>query len=126
MGFIHRNTAKKTKHAGYSFASKLEANTFDLLKLRERAGEIRGIQVQDTIKLSAAGIIYKPDFHYYNVMEGCDEWAEAKGLETAEWRIKRKLWQFYGPGPLLIYMAPSRWSTVPVLKETIIPKGVAA
>lgn len=120
MSLIHRTNKKKTEFAGYSFASKLEANTFGILRLRESAKEIRDIQVQDTIYLSEAKITYKPDFKYFDIASNDYEWAEAKGIETPEWRIKRRLWMAYGPGKLHIYMA-KKFSTIPFLKETLIP-----
>lgn len=118
----HKYGSKKVDHAGYSFASKLEAALFDLLKLRERAGEIAEIQVQDTIRLTKAEIIYKPDFRFVVVATGLPEWAEAKGLETPEWRIKRRLWLAYGPGPLHVYKgAYNRIKH----SETLVPKEAA-
>jgi len=30
-------------------------------------------------------------------------WIEFKGFETPLWRLKRRLWMFYGPGPLHVY-----------------------
>lgn len=94
---------EKVSHAGYSFDSKLEAALFDQLKLRERAGEISEIQAQDTIYLTAARIMYKPDFKYLNNATGEHEWAESKGFETTDYRIKRRLWMKYGPGVLHVY-----------------------
>lgn len=111
---------KKVDHAGYRFDSKLEAALFDELKLRERAGEISEIQAQDTVYLTLARIMYKPDFKFMNNSSGEYEWAEAKGFETTDYRIKRRLWQWYGPGKLYVYHGShSRL----MLKETIIPKG---
>lgn len=109
---------KRVSHAGYSFASKLEAEVFDLLKLREKAGEIRDVKCQVQVYLTDAKIVYKPDFKFFNIGKDRDEWGEAKGLETPEWRIKRKLWLHYGPGPLLVY---KRNGTI-FLAEEIIPK----
>lgn len=113
---------KKVDHAGYRFDSKLEAALFDHLKLRERAGEIKDIQAQDTIYLTAARIMYKPDFKYRNLATGEDEWAEAKGFETTDYRIKRRLWIHYGPGKLHVFNGSHAHLR---LKETIIPKGAA-
>lgn len=128
MNWIRRNPKnkygrKKVDHAGYRFDSKLEAALFDQLKLRERAGEIKDIQAQDTIYLTAARIMYKPDFKYFDLASGEFEWAEAKGLETSDYRIKRRLWMHYGPGKLHVFKgAHSRL----IHSETIIPKGEAA
>jgi hypothetical protein len=59
--------AEKTGHAGYSFASKLEAAVFDYLKMLEAAGEVRDIQCQNTIYLTRARISYRADFKAYDI-----------------------------------------------------------
>lgn len=94
---------KKVEHAGYSFASKGEAGLFDELKLQEAAGEIRDIKVQDTVYLTLARILYKPDYTFIRCSTQEREWAEFKGFETSDWRIKLRLWHHYGPGILTIY-----------------------
>lgn len=111
----HKYGAEKTSHAGYSFASKGEARLFDELKLREAAGEISDIQVQDTFYLTAARIKYIADYSYTDCATGQRIAAEYKGFETPEWRIKRRLWEHYGPMSLVIYYATGR-------SETLIPK----
>ncbi len=95
--------AKRTKHAGYSFASKMEASRFTELELLKRAGEISEIQVQAQVVLTEASIIYKPDFKI-TYPDGHVEWEEVKGFETDAWKIKKRLWRFYGPGILKIFM----------------------
>lgn len=116
----HKYGATRVSHAGYSFASKLEASVFQMLTLMERAGEIADIQVQDTVYLTDARIQFIPDFKYKNLKTGEYEWAEAKGFERPEWKIKRKLWMYYGFGPLHIWKGT--WIK-PVLIETITPRG---
>lgn len=104
---------KKVELAGYSFASKAESDLFLHLKSMEQAGEITELKCQQTVYLSRARIIYKPDFSYFR--DGVKEYAEYKGFETSDWRIKRKLWMFYGPGVLYIYKGSCK------LYETIVP-----
>lgn len=104
---------------GYSFASKLEAAVYQLLKLRMKAGEIRTIQVQDHIYLTLARIGYVPDFKC-TLSDGSFLWVEAKGYPNDRWPMKKKLWKFYGPGPLEIWQGTYR---SPQLVETIVPKG---
>ena len=106
----------KTKVYGYSLGSKLEAQVLLILKAMEQAGEIHSITIQDSVYLTNARIQYVADFKFINATTGLPEWAEAKGFETPEWRIKRRLWMHYGPGTLHIYMG--NW-TKPFLKETI-------
>jgi hypothetical protein len=112
--------AKRTERAGYSFASKLEAAVFDMLKLQEKAGEISSLQCQVQVRLTDAGIIYKPDFKFFDERLRCDVYAEAKGYETAEWRIKLRLWRSYGPGLLRIYKGSAARIT---LADEIVPRG---
>jgi hypothetical protein len=112
---------QKVKLAGRSFDSKFETTIFGLLTLRQRAKEFKEIQQQDQIYLTEAQILYKPDFKCVGGPEG-DFWVEAKGFETPEWRIKRRLWMVYGPGPLEVWMNDSRFKG-PMMKERIIPKG---
>lgn len=107
----------KTQVDNYYFSSKLEANVYRLLKEKP---EVEILQTQAQVYLTAAKILYKPDFKimYKTIKEIV--YVEAKGIETASWRIKRKLWMFYGPAPLLIYKARG---TRLYLDETIVPKS---
>ncbi len=54
------------------------------------------------IYLSKAKIKYIVDFRI-TLKNGNHIFFEAKGKETAEFRIHKKLWKFYGPGPLHIW-----------------------
>ena len=114
----NKYSAKRVSHAGYSFASKLEAAVFDILKLRECAGEIKDIQCQAHVKLTQAKIVYIPDFKFTDVKSGEECYAEAKGLETSDYRIKRRLWMYYGPATLEIWKGNH---ARPFLHETIVP-----
>ena len=118
---MNKYGAKKVSWSGRSFASKLEAAVYQVLMLQMKAGEISGIECQDSIYLTDARILYKPDFRV--IAEGGEEyWVEAKGFKTPEWAIKKRLWKCYGPGRLQIYTGSHAH---PVLSETIIPKRAA-
>jgi len=95
--------SQKVEYDHQSFSSKLEAALYQWLKLREKNGEITDIKCQETVYLTLARIIYKPDFSYVDKTSNEKIYAESKGFETSDWRIKRRLWQFYGPGILEIY-----------------------
>lgn len=111
--------AKKVEYDGYSFASQLEGALYMQLKL-ELMGKIwDSIECQPEVLLSAAQIIYKPDFRT-KAPDGTVVFHEAKGFQTPEWRIKRRLWKAYGPGELRVYMGNARRI---VMTESIIPKG---
>lgn len=105
---------------GYSFASKLEASVYQILKLREKAGELKILQAQDHVYLTDARIGYIPDFKCEDLITGLDFWVEAKGYASDVWPLKKKLWKFYGPGKLEVWKGTHQR---PFLDETITPKS---
>ena len=104
----HKYRAKRALRPGYSFASKLEASLFDLLRASEAAGNIKELKVQPSVYLTDARVLMKPDFSYFNLRTNAYEWAESKGFQTDVYRIKRRLWKFYGPGPLHVYTGSAK------------------
>lgn len=110
--------AQKTIHKGYSFASKGEANCFDMLTLLEKAGEIKILQLQPQVHLTLARILYKPDFKILDIKLNQEVYCEFKGFETSEWKIKKRLWEYYGPALLRVYR--SRGNRI-VLTEEVKP-----
>lgn len=112
--------AVRTEVAGRSFASKGEAACYEYLNLLHKDGQIGTIMSQVHVRLSAAQIVYVADFSFWCNQAKCQVWAEYKGFETPEWRLKRRLWKFYGPGPLRIYKG-SRLRMK--LTEEIIPES---
>lgn len=116
---FNKYRAKRRLYQGYSFASGGEAECFAMLKLMERAGEIEVLQVQCQVELSDAKIVYKPDFKIKDLKTGETVYVEFKGFQTAEWRIKRKLWLAYGPSKLLVY---GKLGSRITLIEELIPK----
>lgn len=117
--FKQKYKNNRVKHLGYSFASQFECAVFNLLLARERAGEIKDIQVQDHVYLTEARICYIPDFKFLDLTTKNFTWAEAKGFETDVWKIKKRLWAFYGPGKLEIYKGSAKRIS---LVETVVPK----
>lgn len=111
---------ERAEAAGMSFQSKGERDCYQLLKHMQSAGELKILQVQDHVYLTRARIEYVADFRILDLKGGSVEtWVEFKGFEKPEWRIKRKLWMFYGPGPLWVMKGSGlRISRT----ETIIPK----
>lgn len=95
---------EKITHDSFSFASKLEASVYTIIKSRENAGEIEFIQHQDHVYLTRARIHYIPDFKCRDKKTGEIFWIEAKGYANDRWPMKKKLWKFYGPGRLEIWM----------------------
>lgn len=105
-------------YAGLAFASKLEASVYQLLCLRQKAGEIHSIQCQDHVYLSRARIHYIPDFKCLDAKTKQYFWVEAKGYANDRWPTKKKLWKFYGPGRLEIW---GGHYLRPCLTEEVIP-----
>lgn len=116
----HKYSAKRTEVDGYVFPSQGHAQCYVMLKLMEKAGDIKILKLEDSVRLSDAKIVYIADFRLYDVKMKNEWWGEFKGFETPVWRIKRKLWAFYGPGPLRIYKASGNRV---YLHEEIIPKS---
>ena len=95
----HKYGAKATTVDGIRFASKFESERYGYLKSLERAGVIRSLQLQPRYKLAVNGILictYVADFFYER--EGTDgSWTsiveDAKGVETPEFKLKKKLMQ---------------------------------
>jgi len=80
----------KTEVDGITFDSKAEARRYSELKLLADANEILGFGLQPSFALPG-GIRYKPDF----IVCGKDGtvWLEdVKGVETKEFKLKKKLW----------------------------------
>lgn len=95
--------AQKVSHDGRNFSSKLEAAVYHLLKLREKAKEIEFVDHQSHVYLTKAKVHFIPDFRIFDYKLNDFVWVEAKGVELPTWRIKRRLWPFYGPGRLEVY-----------------------
>lgn len=113
---MNKYRSTKTELDGRSFASKLEASVYTMLK--GIGYEI--LQCQDHVYLTKARILYIADFKVKNILTGIIKHAEAKGYETSDWRIKRKLWQYYGPNNLLIFKGIH---TRPYLDEELVVKS---
>ena len=83
--------AKKTNIDGHSFDSIKEANYYEELKLRLRAGEIKGFCLQPTFIL-APNLKYKADFIVFN-NDGTSEIIDVKGMKTKEYIVKKKVFE---------------------------------
>lgn len=113
--------AKEVTKAGRRFDSKLESALHDYLLEQEKVGEIADIKQQVRVKLTLAEIVYIPDFSAIDLKTGTLCYYEGKGFETDVWRIKRRLWAFYGHGPLYVFKGSYKKL---YLHEVIIPKVV--
>lgn len=98
-----RNTKSKyrnkfTEVDGIKFRSKAEAECYSFLKLLERSGTIKLISLQPRVFMTAARILYIPDFL---IDEGGKRvYIDVKGKQTRDFILKFKLWRYYGDGTL--------------------------
>ncbi len=101
---MRRNKFKAVRTRGFS--SKMEAAGYDLLKLREMAGEIREIKCQQSVTLiekNGHSIRWKIDYSFIVSKTDCLEYLEIKGVETSDYKLKLKLYKMNPPAPLTIY-----------------------
>jgi hypothetical protein len=104
MKRLRRNKygAKKTEVNGIVFDSKMEANLYKDLLLRQSVGQCKIIELQPKVYLSAAKILYKPDFLIEANNNGEKYYIDAKGMDTPVFKLKLRLWKAYSKEKLLI------------------------
>lgn len=84
-----------------------------------KLGLISDLECQPQIHMTLARIGYKPDFYY--IEDGRPVYEDVKGVETAVFKIKQRLWRYYGPGLLRITKRAGRNRGFVKVKE-IMPK----
>lgn len=95
----HKYSARKKIVDGITFHSTIEAESYTLLKLWELCGHITGLQLQPKFRLQDAfvepcgtkrrAIHYIADFRF--LRDGIDTVVDAKGMRTAHYRDKAKM-----------------------------------
>ncbi len=96
--------------------SKLEKAVGEILYLRERAGELRDVQEQVKVRIccdnpdcpSNMRIHSIIDFSAFDVKKEKTIYIEAKGFETSDYRIKRRLWLHNGPSDMEVWKGDYR------------------
>lgn len=86
--------AKRVLLDGICFDSKAEANYYAALKLRERAGEVTGIELQRWYDLIVNGVLvarYRADFVFFDRLYCTRRIVDTKGVVTRDFRMKQKL-----------------------------------
>lgn len=98
--------ARRTELDGYQFDSQAEARRYRTLRLLERAGEIRDLEVhppsvtllpafRDRWGRSYRAISYRADFRYW---QGDQEVVEdVKGVAARDFSLRRRLFQHQFP-----------------------------
>lgn len=88
---------------GIVFASKMEMDRYSQLKLMEKGGLLRDLQVQPRFELLPAferngkhflPTTYVGDFAYFDCVTKKRVVEEVKGYETDVWKLKQKLFHF--------------------------------
>lgn len=96
---------KKILIDGIKFDSKKEAKRYKELRLLEKAGEIKNLELQKVFELQPhfkhngkmiRAITYKADFYYYDVKLGIFTIEDTKGYRTKEYKLKYKLMLYKG------------------------------
>jgi len=88
--------------AGESYRSGLEVQMHSLLKLMERAGEIRDIQREQSVELFP-GQTHKVDFMVFDIKRNTYLYIEAKGFVCKTWAEKIKAYKAFSPYPLQVW-----------------------
>lgn len=87
--------AKRTTVDGITFDSKREAAFYAELKLREKAGEVAGVELQRRFALLGQDgsliCTYVADFCFWDHVADRFRCVDVKGVETDVFKIKRKL-----------------------------------
>lgn len=86
-----------------TFASKLEAAVYLELKRFSTNGILEILEHQPRVRLTEAKILYIADFKCRDLRSLEVFFVEAKGFETTDWKIKKRLWSYYGPATLHIW-----------------------
>jgi len=99
MNARHKFNAKPTVVDNIRFASQKEARRYQELKLLERAGEVKDIEIQPEFRLTVVGgfvkdVIkeigcYRADFTYWDKARGRVV-EDVKGFKTPLYRWKKK------------------------------------
>ena len=103
MGFRYAHNAskynsQKTIIDGIRFDSKAEAEYFLHLKALEKLGQLKVLEVQPKVYMTDARILYKPDFLIDE--NGKLVFIDVKGVQTAIFKMKARLFEHYGHGTL--------------------------
>lgn len=94
---------KKAKYDGYTFDSIREKNYYIKLKLLEKAGKIKELELQKEYELqpsyklnnkTSRKITYRADFTYKTTEDNKIHVIDVKGYKTDVYRLKKKLFEY--------------------------------
>ena len=94
---------KKVEYDGYTFDSIKEKNYYIKLKLLEKAGKIKELELQKEFELqpsyklnnkTSRKITYRADFTYKTAEDDKLHVIDVKGFRTDVYRLKKKLFEY--------------------------------
>ena len=94
---------KKVEYDGYTFDSIREKNYYIKLKLLEKAGKIKELELQKEYELqpsfklnnkTSRKITYRADFTYKTTEDDKLHVVDVKGYRTDVYRLKKKLFEY--------------------------------
>lgn len=94
---------KKVKYDGYTFDSIREKNYYIKLKLLEKAGKIKELELQKEYELqpsyklnnkTSRKITYRADFTYKTTKDDKMHVIDVKGFKTDVYKLKKKLFEY--------------------------------
>lgn len=103
--------SRKTVVDGISFDSKKEANRYCELKMLERAGKIKDLELQHQFVLQPPfrkngklirAITYVADFTYYDLEKMKNVVEDVKGYKTDVYALKKKIFEYQYPDLTII------------------------
>lgn len=103
---ISKYKNKKITYDGIQFDSQKERNHYIGLKMLEKAGEIKDLELQKTFMLQPGfkkngvtyrAITYKADFVYLDLRTNKIVVEDTKGFKTEVYKIKKKLFEYVYP-----------------------------
>ena len=103
---------------GFSHRSRLEFAVCFMTWLQERAGELKHLAHEESVRLGAAGYRCIPDFKLQDAKTGEIFYREAKGYANPRWPTTQKQWAAYGPGRLEVWKGTHNR---PLLEKVIVP-----
>lgn len=94
---------KKVKYDGYTFDSIREKNYYIKLKLLEKSGKIKELELQKEFELqpsfklnnkTSRKITYRADFTYKTTEDDKLHVIDVKGFKTDVYKLKKKLFEY--------------------------------
>ncbi len=107
--------ANKTVVGGITFDSKQEADYYEHLLVKQKAGYIKEIELQPVLNIMPAfnyygkkrrKMDYKLDFHV-TYHDDYEVWIDIKGFATADAKMKRKITEYMHKDKHIIWIAKS-------------------